>query len=712
MSAQGRSGISTAPDPLAGALEAAQHAAEGLGGRPADLALVFASGAHLAAPEATLEGVHGALAPASLVGCGAGGVLGAGRELESGTAVAVWAAALGDGGRAPFHASVIGDDDDAVVEGLPELAGDGGVIMLSDPYSFPTDAVLRGLAGAGARGAGPRRALQRADRRRSGGAVPRSDGARAGSRRRQPGRASRCCRACRRARRRSGREVTITAAEGNVIHELAGRPGDRDDRAGDRRALDRRAGAGRRRPADRDRDRRRQARVRAGRLPGPRRARRRSGDRRGGGRRDRRRRVRWCGCTPATPAPPTRICAASCALRAPAIGGGPPAGALVFSCNGRGQSMFGACDHDATMLEDELGGAPVGRLLRRRRDRPGRAVAASCTASRPRWPCSPPDGGGRRDRLARRAWPGRIPLPVAVVLVTGATGGIGHAIARALARAGRRLILTGRRAEVLDGARRRARRAHVVACDLASREAVAGWAGEAVEAGVDVLVANAALPASGLLTELTQDQIDTMLEVNLRAPIALARALLPSMVERGRGHLVFVSSLQGKAAVAGLVAVLGDQVRAARLRARASARTCAPTASASRPSSRASSATPACSPTPASRCPRASAPARPQDVAAAVIRRSTRTAPSSTSRRSPLRLGSAVAGLAPALAAAVSRRLGSHEIATHDGRAPALVSLTAGRGSLTRRRSRRVDRLSAALVPGPRARRSPRTARR
>jgi small ligand-binding sensory domain FIST len=45
-------------------------------------------------------------------------------------------------------------------------------------------------------------------------------------------------------------------------------------------------------------------------------------------------------------------------LRAAAIGGQPPAGALVFSCNGRGQQMFGARDHDASMIEQELGGAP------------------------------------------------------------------------------------------------------------------------------------------------------------------------------------------------------------------------------------------------------------------------------------------------------------------------------------------------------------------
>ena len=69
--------------------------------------VVFASGDHLVAPEATLEGVQAVLAPDALVGCGAGGVLGRGRELESGTALAVWAATFDDGGGAtPFHATL------------------------------------------------------------------------------------------------------------------------------------------------------------------------------------------------------------------------------------------------------------------------------------------------------------------------------------------------------------------------------------------------------------------------------------------------------------------------------------------------------------------------------------------------------------------------------------------------------------------------------
>jgi short-subunit dehydrogenase len=130
-------------------------------------------------------------------------------------------------------------------------------------------------------------------------------------------------------------------------------------------------------------------------------------------------------------------------------------------------------------------------------------------------------------------------------LVTGATGGIGQAIASALAERGAKLILTGRRAGTLEplaselGGR-------AMECDLSRREDVDRLLGELGE--VDVLVANAALPASGALTDLAQDEIDRMLEVNLRAPIALARGLAPAMILRRHGHMVFISSLAGKAA--------------------------------------------------------------------------------------------------------------------------------------------------------------------
>jgi short-subunit dehydrogenase len=131
------------------------------------------------------------------------------------------------------------------------------------------------------------------------------------------------------------------------------------------------------------------------------------------------------------------------------------------------------------------------------------------------------------------------------VLVTGATGGIGKAIARAFAARGAELVLSGRRQEVLE-VEARELAAEAVAADLADRADVERLA--AAAGSLDVLVANAALPATGLLEELSQDQIDGMLEINLRAPIALARAVVPGMIERRRGHLVFISSLSGRVA--------------------------------------------------------------------------------------------------------------------------------------------------------------------
>ncbi|HWH94656.1 MAG TPA: SDR family NAD(P)-dependent oxidoreductase [Baekduia sp.] len=131
------------------------------------------------------------------------------------------------------------------------------------------------------------------------------------------------------------------------------------------------------------------------------------------------------------------------------------------------------------------------------------------------------------------------------VLLTGATGGIGHAIARRLHGAGASLLLTGRRADVLEplaaevGAR-------ATAVDLADRAAVDRLLDEAAAGDVDVLVANAALPASGDILDFRVDQIDRALEVNLRAPVIMARVLGERMAQRGRGHIVLISSLSGK----------------------------------------------------------------------------------------------------------------------------------------------------------------------
>lgn len=141
----------------------------------------------------------------------------------------------------------------------------------------------------------------------------------------------------------------------------------------------------------------------------------------------------------------------------------------------------------------------------------------------------------------------RLALRGARALVTGATGGLGHAIARALRRRGCDLVLTGRRVDVLEplaeelGARS-------IAADLSDPDEVDRLLADA--GAVDVLVANAALPASGPLLEYHADQIRRALRVNLEAPILMARAAGAEMVERGRGHIVLVGSVAGIAASA------------------------------------------------------------------------------------------------------------------------------------------------------------------
>jgi len=133
-------------------------------------------------------------------------------------------------------------------------------------------------------------------------------------------------------------------------------------------------------------------------------------------------------------------------------------------------------------------------------------------------------------------------------LLTGATGGLGRAIAKALAVRGASVALSGRKAEALEalaadlpGEGHRA-----LPADLAEPGAAEELAARAGE--VDVLVANAGLPGAGWLTDFTPEEVRRALRVNLESPMLMARALYPGMVERGLGHLVFVASLAGKAA--------------------------------------------------------------------------------------------------------------------------------------------------------------------
>ncbi len=214
-------GLSAVADARRGAREAAEAARERLEGAACDVCVVFASGAHLLAPEVMLEAVGEVLRPSQLLGCGAQGVLGDGREVERGTAVSVWAASLGAGTATAFHA-VAEEHDGTVVAGLPDLAGAEAAILLADP-SFPADAVLHALSPrlpgvpllgglSSARLADGSPALFIDGEVAASGAVGvRFDGVDVVpcvSQGAAP----------------LGPELTVTAAEGNVILELAGRP--------------------------------------------------------------------------------------------------------------------------------------------------------------------------------------------------------------------------------------------------------------------------------------------------------------------------------------------------------------------------------------------------------------------------------------------------------------------------------------------------------
>jgi short-subunit dehydrogenase len=138
-------------------------------------------------------------------------------------------------------------------------------------------------------------------------------------------------------------------------------------------------------------------------------------------------------------------------------------------------------------------------------------------------------------------------------LVTGASGGLGTAIVRALAGQGAHVLAAGRRGDSLENLAR-ATNAEVLICDLADRNQLLELARRASE--VDILVSNGGVPASGRLDELSVEQIDRAIDVNLRAPLLLAREASAAMALRGHGHLVIMSSISGKL-VGGAQAVYG-----------------------------------------------------------------------------------------------------------------------------------------------------------
>jgi small ligand-binding sensory domain FIST len=349
-------GLSVSPDAREATLEAGAAARAALGSAGCDLAIVFASGAHLAAPETTLEAVREALDPDALIGCGAGGVIGRHQEIEDGTAVSIWAANLDSGSATPFHAAVEEIEEGAgALTGMPELDGADGAILLADPATFPTDAVLRFLSGsapavpllgglASGRGVDGDAVLFSGEDVLGDGAVGvRLDGVEVipcVSQGAAP----------------IGPELTITAAEGNIIDELAGRPALEKLRetietleAEDLRLV--------------------QGGLLMGIVVDVNKPDYVQGDFLVRG---------LVGADPATgkvavaadvhPGQVVRLHARDAdsadrdlrealGVRMAALGGRAPAGALVFACNGRGRQMFASAHHDAMAVEEELAGA-------------------------------------------------------------------------------------------------------------------------------------------------------------------------------------------------------------------------------------------------------------------------------------------------------------------------------------------------------------------
>ncbi len=135
-------------------------------------------------------------------------------------------------------------------------------------------------------------------------------------------------------------------------------------------------------------------------------------------------------------------------------------------------------------------------------------------------------------------------------LVTGASGGIGRAIAATLHARGAALVLTGRRAAALEALAGELSGSRVVLADLTGTEGVARLAAEA--GPVDILVANAGISRRTPLGETPDDEWDAVMEVNLSAVFRLIRAFAPGMAGRGWGRIVAIGSILGTTGAAGM----------------------------------------------------------------------------------------------------------------------------------------------------------------
>jgi small ligand-binding sensory domain FIST len=217
-------GLSAAAGATDAAAEAAREARAALGGGTTDLAFLFLSADHLDAADQALHAAEEELQATHLLGCVASGVVARERELEEGPGAAVWAASLPAARVETFHSFAIGTDDGVAIGGFPELDGADLVTLLVDPFTFPAAGFLTRLneeedggvplVGGLAAGAGEPEAQAlfldgQVLNKGAVGAVLRDAPVRTV--------VSQGCAPI-------GRDSVITAAEGNVVFELAGRP--------------------------------------------------------------------------------------------------------------------------------------------------------------------------------------------------------------------------------------------------------------------------------------------------------------------------------------------------------------------------------------------------------------------------------------------------------------------------------------------------------
>ena len=350
-------GASEALDPVEAFADAASEAAAGLGGQ-CDLALLFAGAPHLGHAKSLLGVVHERLAPRHLIGCGAGGVVGPGREIEEGPGAVLWALSAPEAEIATHHlTSEPAPAGGLALDGVP-AAGESAdaMLVLCDPYTFSAEAllerwnserpgvpVLGGLASAAAAGSA---SLFRDGEVLASGAVACS----------LAGLPLLPC--VSQGAVPVGPEMTVTAARGNVIEALASAP-----------ALERL------RAAIAELDEREQRLAAGGLLLGividPNKPEYGRGD-------FLVRPIIGADEAAGTLAVGERVAVGQTvrmhvrdaaaadeelreALRAQsqALGSAGAAGALLFTCNGRGSHMFDVPDHDASALEDAFG-APAG----------------------------------------------------------------------------------------------------------------------------------------------------------------------------------------------------------------------------------------------------------------------------------------------------------------------------------------------------------------